>query len=87
MVISACVPADLSRYNPNEQLWPTCSKFLAGVSLPASLPGGSIPAALQSLPAEEKDEKEQKVFDNALDRLDMYWDGKPMIGFGFLQEV
>ena len=81
MVISACMPAGLSRYNPIEHLWPPCSKFLAGVSLPACLPGESTPAALQSLPAEEKDEKEQMVFDKALDKLDMYRDGKIDDGF------
>ena len=37
--------------------------------------------AQQNLPAEEKDEKEQKVFDNVQDRLDMYWDRKVHDGF------
>ena len=41
----------------------------------------NTPAAYHSLPAKEKDEKEQKVFDDALDRLDMYWDGKVHDGF------
>lgn len=37
MLIAACMPAGLSRYNPIEHLWSPCSKFLAGVSLPACL--------------------------------------------------
>ena len=81
MVISACMPADLSRYNPNEHRWSPCTKFLAGESLSACLPGESTPAAQQSLPAKEKDEKKQKVFDNALERLNMYWEGKVHDGF------
>ncbi len=75
MAICACMPAGLSRYNSIEHLWSPCSKFLAGESLSACLPGESTPAAQQSVPAEEKDEKEEKIFDNALDRLDT-WDGK-----------
>ena len=69
MVISAFMPAGLSRYNPIEHLWSPCSKFMAGVSLPACLPGENAAPAQQSLPDEEKYEKEQKVFNNALDRL------------------
>ncbi|XP_071504199.1 uncharacterized protein [Diadema antillarum] len=81
MLISTCMPAGLSRYNPIEHLWSPLSKFLAGVSLPACLPGETVPPALQSISPDEKLEKETIVFENALNRLNMYWDGRVHDGF------
>jgi hypothetical protein len=81
MLIAACMPAGLSRLNPIEHLWSPCSKFLAGVSLPACLPGEHDPPAQQNLPQAEKSEKERRVFENALEQLNMYWNGKVHDGF------
>lgn len=76
-----CEAPGLSRYNPIEHLWSSCSKFLAGVQLPPCLPGETTPPAQQNIPEEEKNEKERVVFSNALDRIDQYWDGKVHDGF------
>lgn len=62
-------------------MWSPCSKWLAGVSLPACLPGESTAPALQSLTAEELARKEKLVFSNALDALDGFWNGKIHDGF------
>ena len=70
LMVSACYAPGLSRYNPIEHLWSPCSKWLAGVSLPACLPGECSAPALQSLAAEELARKEKQVFSNALDALD-----------------
>ena len=75
MLISICFPPGLSRYNPIEHLWSPCSKWLAGVSIPACLPDETVPPTLQSIDAEQRAEKERAVFNNALDRLNMYWNG------------
>ena len=76
MLISCCYAPGLSRYNPIEHKWSPCSKWLAGVSIPACLPGETIPPSQQSLSPEEKLEKESLLFSNALDTLNSYWNGK-----------
>ena len=81
MLISACYPAGLSRYNPIEHLWSPCSKYLAGVQLSPCFPDETTPPALQNIPDEEKNEKEKVVFSHALDKVDQYWDGKVHDGF------
>ena len=81
MLVAACEPPGLSRYNPIEHLWSPCSKFLAGVSLPACLPGETVPPSQQTISPREKKQKEGQVFDNAFERLNMYWDGKIHDGF------
>jgi len=67
MLICVCHAPGLSRYNPIEHLWSPCSKWLAGVSLLACLPGEDRPPSQQSLSEEEKSAKEKQVFANALD--------------------
>ena len=42
MLVTAWMPDGLSRYNPIEHLWLSCSHWLAGVSIPLCLPGESI---------------------------------------------
>ena len=81
MLICVCHAPGLSRYNPIEHLWSPCSKWLAGVSLSACLPGEDTPPSQQSLTSEELHEKEKLVFSNALDALDSYWNGKVHDGF------
>lgn len=81
LLVCVCNAPGLSRYNPIEHLWSSCSRWLAGVSLPDHLPGEKPPPQLIHLSQEERLEKEQQVFDNALDRLDMYWEGKLHDGF------
>ena len=76
MIICCCYAPGLSRYNPIEHKWSPCSKWLAGVSIPACLPGESMPPAKQSLGTEDKLKKENEVFDNALDIIQCYWNGK-----------
>lgn len=82
LLVAVCFPAGLSRFNPIEHLWSSLARWLAGVSLPVCLPGETVPAPQQTnLTVDERLEKEQRVFDNALDRLDMYWSGKVHDGF------
>jgi len=81
MLICVCHAPGLSRYNPIEHLWSPYSRWLAGVSLSACLPGEDIPPLLQSLTSKELHEKEKIVFSNALDALDSYWNGKVHDGF------
>ena len=81
MLICVCHAPGLSRYNSIEHLWSPCSKWLAGVSLLAYLPGEDTPPLQQSLTSEEQHEKEKQVFSNALDALDSYWNGKVHDGF------
>ena len=81
MLISCCNAPGLSRYNPVEHLWSPCSKWLAGVSLSASLPGETTPPALQSVSPEVRTQKEKQVFNLALEQLNDYWDGRIHDGF------
>jgi len=81
MLICVCHVPGLSRYNPIEHLWSPCSKWLAGVSFLACLPGEDRPPSQQSLSEEEKSAKEKQVYTNALNALDSYWNGKVHDGF------
>ncbi|XP_062518097.1 uncharacterized protein LOC134193289 [Corticium candelabrum] len=81
MLVVVCNAPGFSRYNPIEHLWSPCSKWLAGVSLPSCLPGETVAPALQNVSYEERRTKEDQVFSNALDQLDIYWDGKFHDGF------
>lgn len=81
MLISFCLAPGQSRFNPIEHVWSSCSRWLAGVCLSPYLPGESRAPAEQSIPENEKREKEAKVFSNALESLNMYWNGKVHDGF------
>lgn len=76
MLVIACYAPGLSQYNPIEHKWFRCSKWLAGVSLPACLLGENVPPAQQFIEVDEKAEKERMVIKNALDKLNSYWNGK-----------
>ena len=69
--------ARYSAYNNIEHLWSPMSKKLNSVLLPSKLEGEDQPPCKQSqLTAEEKEEKEAKVFDNAMDLVtNEYWRG------------
>jgi hypothetical protein len=71
LLVAACFPAGLSHFNPIEHLWSSCSQWLAGISLPDCLPGETTSPQQTNLTVENRLEKEQMVFDNALERLDM----------------
>ena len=67
----------LSRFNPIEHGWAPLSRWLAGVSLPNTLPDeNKAPAEQSGLTDEELAEKEKTVFDNALKQLNGYWNKK-----------
>ena len=71
----------LSRYNLIEHAWAPLSRWLAGVSLDNTLPGeDKAPAEQSGLTPEQLTEKENKVFDNALNQLNGYWNGKTYDG-------
>jgi hypothetical protein len=81
MVISVCIPPGQSRFNAIEHVWSSCSRWLAGVSLSACLPGESVAPCEQNIPPEEKSEKEKHVFANAIQALNSYWNNKVHDGF------
>lgn len=70
-----------SAENMIEHAWAPLGKFLVGVTLPATLPGESIPVCRQTgMASEEKERKEAKVLDAAIDDLNSYWN-KSFDGF------
>ncbi|XP_062515262.1 uncharacterized protein LOC134190768 [Corticium candelabrum] len=69
-----------SCYNRVEHAWSPLSSSLAGVILPASLPGEMSPWQ-QKLDDIEKEKKIADVFDNALKVLDSYWNAISYDGF------
>jgi hypothetical protein len=87
MVISACGPAGLSRFNPIEHAWSSLSRWLAGVQLPACLPGEDKPPSQQNLTTDELTTKENQVFNNALEALNSYWDSKTHDNFRVFSEA
>ena len=52
----------------------------AGVQLSSCLPDEDKPPAQQSLPRQEKRQKEAVVLNNALDQLNGHWDDKKYDG-------
>ena len=70
-----------SAYNPIEHAWSPLSSALSGVVLPATLPDESLPPCKQGIPSAEQKEKEAKVSDNAMRRLDEYWCNVNFDGF------
>nr|XP_054770780.1 long-chain-fatty-acid--CoA ligase 4-like [Lytechinus pictus] len=69
-----CCSGD-SAMNPIEHLWAPCTRALTSVYLPSTLPGEDKPPCQQSgLAKDEKEAKEDIVFDRAMDHIrDIYW--------------
>ncbi|KAJ8048027.1 hypothetical protein HOLleu_00183 [Holothuria leucospilota] len=69
-----------SAYNPIEHLWAPLSKHLTGAILPDHLDGELAPTKQTHLSAEQLRKKEGDVFDNAMETLNGYWEGKEFDG-------
>lgn len=82
MLLLCSFAARHSAYNPIEHLWSPLSKHLAGVILPAKLPGEDKAPCQQRLTEAEQRQKEAKVFDNAMGEIcDDFWKGHTFDGF------
>lgn len=66
-----------SAENMIEHAWAPLCKYLAGVTLPASLPGEDKPPCKQrGITIKERERKEAEVLDLAIEKLNMFWDKK-----------
>ena len=63
-----------SALNPVERLWSPCTQALKSSSIPANLPGELPPCQQRQLSADEHVAKEKTVFDNAMARINHYWE-------------
>lgn len=71
-----------SAENMIEHAWAPLGKFLVGVTLPATLPGENVPPCRQSgLTRLEKEIKEAKVLDKAIDHLNEFWSNRTYHGY------
>ena len=70
-----------SAKNMVKHAWSPMSRFLAGVTLPITLPGEDKPPCQQSRLSKELLEKEAAVFDLAIDALHGFWNGRTYDGF------
>ena len=79
LIMCTHAPGD-SAYNRVEHAWSPLSSAVAGVTLPASLPG-ELPPWEQKLSAEDGEKKVPDVFDHAMEVLNSYWNGLSYDGF------
>ena len=80
LILSSYAPKH-SRYNPIEHAWSPLTKWLAGVTIPITLEGESIPPFNQNIPQEEKEQKTKKVFQNAINTCAKFWRGRTFNNF------
>ncbi len=62
-----------SAFNPVERLWAPCTRALTSASIPASLPNELPPCHQRGLSDRERLQKENQVFDNAMEDIKRYW--------------